>query len=246
MKDQIPLFRSCSLSGIWRRLKQLGISWQRGRHYVHSPDEAYAEKVAYIMSTKNVSDQPLAHTTIGSTLKRRIAGLLNLHTGSLIFIHKSTTRINNLINLYERACEQYEGKRLYIIVDNWPVHYHPDIIACLEPQRSPFKYRLPKSWAELEAKPKYTNRKEKLPIQLLSLPTYASWLNPIEKVWRRLKDQVIHLHSFAQDFPKLQENVIDRLGEWEQGSDAMLKYCGLLNQKGIYTEARDQFVNTTL
>jgi len=151
-----------------------------------------------------------------------------------------------LINLYERACEQYEGKRLYIIVDNWPVHYHPDIIACLEPQRSPFKYRLPKSWAELEAKPKYTNRKEKLPIQLLSLPTYASWLNPIEKVWRRLKDQVIHLHSFAQDFPKLQENVIDRLGEWEQGSDAMLKYCGLLNQKGIYTEARDQFVNTTL
>lgn len=275
MKEQIPLFFNCSLSGIWRRLKQLGISWQRGRQYVHSPDEAYADKVAHIMATiaeakpdKDVilfadqltyynhasssydwqptGNQPLAHTAIGSTLKRRIAGLLDLHSGDLTFIHKSRTNISHLITLYENACKRYPGKRLYIIVDNWPVHYHPDIIACLEPQLNPFSYRLPKSWEEIEAKSKYLNRVEKLPIQLLSLPTYASWLNPIEKVWRRLKDQLIHLHPFAQDFAELQHHVINKLEQWAQGDEQMLQYCGLLCENGLYSKARRDFLNTAL
>lgn len=275
MKEQIPLFSNCSLSGIWRRLKALGVSWQRSRQYVHSPDQHYAPKVSHIMRTiaqanphkdvilfadqltyynhasnsydwRSIADQPLAHTAIGSTLQRRIAGLLDIQSGNLTFIHKAKTRVNNLIALYEKACERYPGKRLHIIVDNWPVHYHPDILACLEPQLNPFSYRLPKSWEKLEAKPKYVNRTEKLPIQLLSLPTYASWLNPIEKVWRRLKDQLIHLHPFAQDFAQLQQEVIAKLEQWEQGNDEMLRYCGLLGKNGLYSEARHAFLNATL
>ncbi|MBK9335612.1 MAG: transposase [Lewinellaceae bacterium] len=33
-----------------------------------------------------------------------------------------------------------------------------------------------------------------LPVQLHFLPTYASWLNPIEKVWKMLKQDLVHNH----------------------------------------------------
>jgi len=30
-----------------------------------------------------------------------------------------------------------------------------------------------------------------LPIQIVQLPTYASWTNPIEKLWRKLKAEMV-------------------------------------------------------
>ena len=36
------------------------------------------------------------------------------------------------------------------------------------------------------------------------LPTYAPWLNPIEKVWRWLKQSVLYAHPWCDDFRELQ------------------------------------------
>ncbi|MBE2197018.1 MAG: transposase, partial [Anaerolinea sp.] len=33
----------------------------------------------------------------------------------------------------------------------------------------------------------------------LFLPTYASWLNPIEKLWRWLRADVLYNHDLAHD-----------------------------------------------
>jgi len=33
-------------------------------------------------------------------------------------------------------------------------------------------------------------------ITLVYLPTYAPWLNPIEKLWRKAYQEVLHLHRF--------------------------------------------------
>ena len=43
-----------------------------------------------------------------------------------------------------------------------------------------------------------------LPIQLVPLPTYASWCNPIEKLWRQLRQELLHLHRFADRFRSTQ------------------------------------------
>ncbi|MCB8937396.1 MAG: transposase [Ardenticatenaceae bacterium] len=67
-----------------------------------------------------------------------------------------------------------------------------------------------------------------MPVQLLPLPTYASWLNPIEKLWRWLKQEVLHLHRFSDDWPELREVVASFLDQFATGSDALLRYVGLL------------------
>lgn len=40
-------------------------------------------------------------------------------------------------------------------------------------------------------------------IELLMLPTYASWTNPIEKLWRKLKQEELHLHRFQDEWSGL-------------------------------------------
>jgi hypothetical protein len=44
-------------------------------------------------------------------------------------------------------------------------------------------------------------------IQLAPLPTYASWSNPIEKLWRRLKREVLHMHDKTQRWSELWDHV---------------------------------------
>jgi transposase len=36
-------------------------------------------------------------------------------------------------------------------------------------------------------------------IVLVPLPTYAPWTNPVEKVWRKLCQEVLHLHEFVDE-----------------------------------------------
>ncbi len=38
-------------------------------------------------------------------------------------------------------------------------------------------------------------------IEPVSLPTYAPWLNPTEKLWRWLRAVVLKLHRLADDWP---------------------------------------------
>jgi hypothetical protein len=66
-----------------------------------------------------------------------------------------------------------------------------------------------------------------LPIQLLNLPTYASWLNPIEKLWGWLKQDVLHLHCQSDDWPHLKTRVAEFLDQFMAPSPDLLRYVGL-------------------
>jgi len=66
-----------------------------------------------------------------------------------------------------------------------------------------------------------------LPIQLVLLPTYASWCNPIEKLWRKLKQAVLHLHRRASDLKALRLLVTEFLQQFAAGSSELLRYVGL-------------------
>jgi transposase len=69
--------------------------------------------------------------------------------------------------------------------------------------------------------------KLQLPIQLVPLPTYASWCNAIEKVWRKLRDELGHLHPWADDLPRFRAELDAWLGSHATDSPDLLRYVGL-------------------
>ena len=99
----------------------------------------------------------------------------------------------------------------YRVQDNGPVHFHADLIGQLEAQRWPWPLNVPlnvpEHWPDVPEEPVAS---DPLPIQLLCLPTYAPWLNPIEKLWRWLKQEVIHLHRLADAFDELNFDELKR------------------------------------
>lgn len=261
-------------SGLWQVLKKLGISYQRARAYVHSPDPQYEEKLAYVQQVlacheagktevlfadqftyynhpgvnrgfAQCKDQPKSRMAIGGSRQRRVAACMNAFTAQVTFIQRQKITIPTLVQLYQDVCQAYsKAETIYIVVDNWPVHYHPDVLEAFIEQTNPFEFKLPKSWQHLKPKGKYADLK--LPIQLVSLPTYASWLNPIEKLWKWLKKDLIHQHQFAHLFKELFPMVDQFLQQFEQPSRELLSFSGLLRQDGIFahslTEAQHDFL----
>jgi hypothetical protein len=133
------------------------------------------------------------------------------------------------VRFYRQVREDYpEAQRLWIVEDNWVIHFHPDVLVALEPQESPFPIYRSRSWP---SNPSVTATKKwgdlRLPIQLLPLPTYASWANPIEKLWRLLRQRVLHLHRKASELPELRRIVKEFLDGFASGSPDVLRYVGL-------------------
>src|SRR5512146_1982906 len=89
--------------------------------------------------------------------------------------------------------------------------------------------RVPPNWPQEASKAAKRKWGElQLPIQIVQLPTYASWTNPIEKLWRWLKQDVVHLHRLANDLEGLRAKVKDFLNRFDAGSTDLLRYTGLL------------------
>jgi transposase len=87
-----------------------------------------------------------------------------------------------------------------VVQDNWPVHKLPEVLQSLQNND----------------------------LTPLFLPTYASWLNQIEKLWRWLKQVVLHLHKLEDNLESLRTQVRNFLDSFIWGSDPLLRYVGLL------------------
>ena len=64
-------------------------------------------------------------------------------------------------------------------------------------------------------------------IELLRLPTYAPWLNNIEKLWRWMKQRVSHAHPWADDFADFKLHVRAEFARIATGLPEVRRYCGL-------------------
>lgn len=190
--------------------------------YYRQPSLSYA----YEHSGRQ-GQQPLAQRSLRSNSKFRIAATLDALTGRVVAQQSSVLDRPQFVHFLADVCSTYpEMETIYMVVDNWPLHFHPDVLACLEPQRYLlWPSSLPAHWpTEPTVTPRYTN----LPIQLLSLPTYASWLNPIEKLWRWLKQDILHLHRHSDDWQQLRQRIDAWLLNFCSGSPELLRYVGLL------------------
>jgi transposase len=256
LQTGVPEFWQYSLSGIWRILAKLRLRWRRGRDHLRSPDPSYQAKVAQVAVRRAEveanpdaavllyldevtyyrqpslasafsaagGDGPRAERSLKSNVTTRIVAALNAHTGQVTAIQARQIGVVELVRFYRQLTETYPGKQLFVVQDNWPVHTHPDVLAALEEQTSPFPFYRPSSWP---TEPTPQAKRLTLPIQLVMLPTYAPWTNPIEKLWRWLKQDVLHLHRHADNLPALRALVLDFLHTFEYGSHDLLRYVGL-------------------
>jgi hypothetical protein len=249
-----------SLAGLLRRL---GISYKRGREYVHSPDPDYTAKLAWLRELQHRitrpdgpevllfqdectyyrqptvapayagqgTEQALARRSHAANTATRIAAALDAVTGRVVAVQKAHITVAGLVAFYRKLRAAYPAaQRLYVVQDNWPVHFHPDVLVALEPQETPFPYYRPGNWPTV---PSPTAQRRwgdlQLPIQLVPLPTYASWLNYIEKLWRWGRQEVLHLHPWADCLPTLRREFLAFLAQFADGSQALLRYVGLLS-----------------
>ena len=102
-------------------------------------------------------------------------------------------------------------RRLSVAQDNWSIHRHPDVEAALA--------GLPR-------------------ITPVWLPTYAPWLNPIEKLWRWLRQDQVYVHRLAHDWARLRQHVNDFLAQFAHGSQALLRYVGLRGEGKLASALR--------
>jgi transposase len=180
------------------------------------------------------AQQPCAELAVYQpNTETRIAATLDVVSGQVCARQASRIGVRELVGLYQEVRAAYpHAERIYVLQDNWPVHWHADLLVALEPQETRYPPRRPPSWPVVPSPQALRAWADlHLPIQLVFLPTYASWLNPIEKLWRYLKQTVLHLHRLANDLALLRAQVLAFLARFTQGSaDALtlLRYVGLL------------------
>jgi transposase len=258
---QCSAWEVTTLSGLAGILARLGISYQRGRDYVHSPDPDYREKMAQIEALLAQARacpgrlvalyldeltyyrqptlaaawedqgevQPRAQRSHRANTPTRVIATLDPAEGRVVAWQGSKVGIEQLVRFYQQVRGAYpQAERLHLILDNWPVHFHPDVLVALEPQESTWPRSLPGNWPT-EPSPRAKKRWGglHLPIQLVPLPTYASWENPIEKLWRYGKQEVLHLHRLADRLEELRRTFRAFLDRFAGGSQALLRYVGL-------------------
>ena len=160
--------------GMSRLLARLGISYQRGREYVHSPDPDYAAKVADIAAVLRETrrsgprgvavyldeltyyrhpttaqayaprgQQPRAERSHHANTSTRVVATLGDLDGKVVRQQGTKVGVRELVRFYRTLRESYpQATRLYVILDNWPIHFHPDVLVALEPQEQRWKPKL--------------------------------------------------------------------------------------------------------
>lgn len=226
--------------GIYKVLKRLGFSRKQALNFIRSPDPEYRAKWQRILTayqdawsnpetnillfldeltyyrqpTKSKSwhnqgkTQPKAHQSPRYNTKTRVVAVLNAITGQVNYLQRHTIGKDALIAFYAQIKATYpDAAYIYVAQDNWPVHkIDPVMAAAATHQLTP-----------------------------LFLPTYASWLNPIEKLWRWLKQEIIHLHKHAEEdkLTILRQQVCDFLDQFATGSLKLLHYVGILSHEEV-------------
>lgn len=222
-----------SEAGRWKVLRRLGIRYKQALHFVTSPDPAYhakrwalvhafaeamahPEEVVLLFSDELTfyrrpslapayhlqgKTQPLAREVPGYNTPTRLVATLDGFTGRVLYQQARQIGKQELIRFYADIRQAYpQARRIYLAQDNRPVHLLPEVLSAAGANC----------------------------LTPLFFPTYASWLNPIEKLWRWLKQDVLHVHNLADNLDELRRLVANFLDAFQHSSSALLRYVGLM------------------
>lgn len=235
IRQAVPWLQSYSLSGVWYLLRRYGLKVRTASVQQFSPDPEYSSKVAqllaYLRQTAQAPERtvflfmdqmgyyrwpdpgavwgaaapaqaPQAERHQSKQAQWRLIGVLNALTGQVNYLDGYIVGRAKVIAMYEQIATTYAwAARIFVAQDNWSIHKHEDVTTALA----------------------------KLPtIHPVWLPTYSPWLNPIEKLWRWLRHDILTLHRLAGDWSLLRKRVNGFLDQFATGSQALLRYTGLL------------------
>lgn len=154
----------------------------------------------YLWAAMGRAQPKMRYSTRSNTLVR-VAGFLNAVTGVVHAWDYGKVTAPRLRDCFLRVAQAYpHATRIVIVLDNWPVHFHPIVLQALA--------RDPR-------------------LELAPLPTYAPWLNPIEKVWRWVRQHVSHAHPWSDDFLLFKAHLRQELDRLAHPSTELLRYVGL-------------------
>jgi putative transposase len=227
-----PLQGLKTIGGVCRRLHKWRIARKQSRLHLTSPDPEYQHKMEQIEQARCLArqfpeqvslfyadeitfyrqpclgatyyeqgfQQPTAPYPGRANTKRRIVGALDVTTGQ---VHAHSASVIGVKALAKFLCQVRQSlgpqRRVIVVWDNWPVHKHPAVAQAAQEQR----------------------------IELLYVPTYAPWTNPIEKFWKKFKAQVLRNHRLSEHWEQLREQVEQFLQEHQCPRPDLLRYVGL-------------------
>jgi len=246
VRATFPWLKDYTLSGVWRLLRRHNLRIRAARVRQHSPDPEYVAKVEHLLeclrdaaahptevvvvfldemgyyrwpkegrtwSTAAPNPAPLADREGPNNKQWRVIGALNALTGRVDYLDAYIIGREKVIVFYRQLAAAYaDARRIYVVQDNWSIHTHPEVQAALS--------KLPQ-------------------IEPVWLPTYAPWLNPIEKLWRLKREQVLTLHRLAGDWQALRERVNAFLSQFAEAADELLHYVGLQGKGKLAQALRD-------
>jgi transposase len=220
-----------SLSGVWYLLQRCGLKLRSAAVQHYSPDPDYRTKVFRLKKALREAARnphavatlfldefgytrwpepardwsgvtPIAQRSQTNHQQGRTIGALNALTGQVSYLDAYIIGRAKVIEFYGQLNQTYRRfDTVYVIQDNWSIHQHPDVL------QAPANYpRLHPVW----------------------LPTYAPWLNPIEKLWRWVRQDILKLHRLADEWDELRHRVRSFLDQFTHGSIDLLRYVGLL------------------
>lgn len=229
--------RRCSLAAISKLLRAYGVRERQGRAQYYSPDPDYLRKEACLlealgqvaahpgsqvalfldeMSHTRWPDpsshwcpeapvpRPLAQRKESRYQRYRVVGALDAMTGRVCYLHDSRISREVFSRFLRQLDQAYpQAETIYLVWDNWPVH-HSEIVK-----------------QALASLPR---------MRVVPLPTYAPWLNPIEKLWRNFRQEIDYLHDWAHDWGLLRKRVRQFFDQFADGSRELLTYVGLRGQ----------------
>jgi transposase len=201
------------------------------RHVLLSLDEVTLFQQPSVAQTweQQGRHDPLAERSHQKDRCWRVVATLDAASGQVVAWGRTHLSVATLVQFYADLRATYpQAERLYVVQDNWPVHFHPDLRAALEPQDAPWPFYQPANWPTMPHPAALRKWGDwQLPIQLVALPTYASWLNPIEKLWRWLRQTVLHHLRLAQEWSRVKAAVMEFLSQFAGPSPSLLHYVGL-------------------
>jgi hypothetical protein len=237
IRDTFTWLQDYSLSAVWRVLDRLDLSW-RWAHPAHfSPDPAYVEKQTHVLDCLQAAarqpDQivlvfidemgffrwpeggrdwmsvaPVPSTVLPCADNNRQWRLI----GALNALSGQVNYLDNYL-----VGRRQVGELYHLIDHTYPLAQRIFIVQ--------------DNWS-IHTHP------DVLSLETVSLPTYAHWLNPIEKLWRWLHQDVLRRHQWAADWPTLVTQVHAFLDQFAHGSQALLRYVGLLGDGNLASAIR--------
>jgi putative transposase len=221
-----------SLTGVRYVLRRLGITYKRGRRYVHSPDQAYSQKMALVAEARaQAQAEPervvFLYQDELTYYRRPSVAQGYAETGSdgprADQGHGSNKkrRIAGCLNAVTGALVSWQRSTFGVEV---LLRFYKAVEAAYP--EAEVIYMAQDNWP-VHTHPKVREYLESSRIRVLFLPTYAPWTNPIEKVWRKLYGEVLHQHELKDRWGELIGLVEGWLERHAGPSVELLRYVGL-------------------